>query len=110
VLIAVVLATVVGAVPSANAAAAKSCGRIVNPYPGTRYEGVDLKRIRAVGVSCPGARRVARRAHRKALGITPPPSGIRRFTWHGWQVTGDLRGSTDRYLAMRGARRVRWLF
>ena len=96
--------------PSAEAAAAKACGRIVNPYEGTRYEGVDLRRIRAVGVSCPGARRVARRAHRKALGITPPPSGIRRFTWNGWSVTGDLRGSTDRYVAARGAKRVRWLF
>jgi hypothetical protein len=110
VLVAAVLATVGLAVPSANAADAQSCGRIVNPYPGTRFDGVDLRRIRAVGVSCHGARRVARRAHRKALGITPPPSGVRRFTWRGWQVTGDLRGSTDRYLATRGARRVRWLF
>jgi hypothetical protein len=109
-LIAAALATVGTPAPNANAAAAKSCGRVVNPYPGTRYEGVDLRRIRAVGVSCPGARRVARRAHRKALGITPPPSGVRRFTWHGWQVTGDLRGSSDRYLATRGSRRVRWLF
>ena len=96
--------------PSAGAAAAKECGRIVNPYEGTRYEGVDIRRIRAVGVSCRGARRVARRAHRKALGITPPPSGIRRFSWNGWSVTGDLRGSTDRYVAARGAKRVRWLF
>lgn len=99
-----------GAPTRAQTAAAKACGRIVNPYEGTRYEGVDLRRIRAVGVSCRGARRVARRAHRKALGITPPPSGIRRFTWNGWSVTGDLRGSTDRYLATRGAKRVRWLF
>jgi hypothetical protein len=53
---------------------------------------------------------VARRAHYKALGIIAPPSGVRRFTWHGWQVTGDLRGDTDRYLATRDARRVRWLF
>jgi hypothetical protein len=90
--------------------AAKACGRVENPYPGTRYEGVDLRRIRAVGVSCHGARRVARRAHRKALGITPPPSGIRHFTWNGWSVTGDIRGETDRYVAKRGAKRVRWLF
>jgi hypothetical protein len=53
---------------------------------------------------------VARRAHRKALGITPPPSGIRHFTWNGWSVTGDIRGETDRYVAKRGAKRVRWLF
>jgi hypothetical protein len=74
------------------------------------YEDVDIKRIRAVRVSCPGARRVARRAHRKALGITPPPSGVRRFEWNGWQVTGDLRGANDRYVAKRAAKRVRWLF
>jgi hypothetical protein len=35
---------------------------------------------------------------------------MRRFTWHGWHVTGNLRGDSDRYLATRGARRVRWLF
>jgi hypothetical protein len=91
-------------------AAAKACGRVDNPYPGTRYEGEDLRRIRAVGVSCHGARRVARRAHRKALGITPPPSGVRHFMWNGWSVTGDLRGDADRYVAKRGAKRVRWLF
>jgi len=95
---------------AADAAEPKACGRVENPYPGTRYEGEDLKRIRAVGVSCPGARRVARRAHRKALGITPPPSGVRQFTWKGWSVTGDLRGDHDRYVARRGAKRVRWLF
>ena len=110
VLLAAVLATAAIAVPSAHAADAKSCGRIVNPYEGTRYEGSDLRRIRAVGVSCRGARRVARRAHRKALGLPLPPSGVRHFTWNGWQVTGDIRGSTDRYLATRGERRVRWLF
>jgi hypothetical protein len=96
--------------PSAEAAQTRSCGRIANPYPDTRYEGVDLRAIRATGVSCRGARRVARRAHRKALGITPPPTGVRRFTWRGWRVTGDLRGSSDRYVAERGDRRVRWRF
>ena len=83
---------------------------MVNPYPGTRYEGADLHHIRATGVTCGGARRVARRAHYKALGLTPPPSGIRRFTWRGWHVTGNLRGSTDRYLATRGGKSVRWRF
>jgi hypothetical protein len=96
--------------PQAADAATRSCKPAVNPYPGTRYDGVDLTRIRATGVSCPGARRVARRAHRKALSMTPPPSGIRRFAWRGWQVTGNLRGSSDRYLAVRGAKRVRWRF
>jgi hypothetical protein len=96
--------------PNVEAAPARACAPVVNPYPGTRYEGVDLRRIRATGVSCRGARRVARRAHRKALGITPPPSGVRRFTWRGWQVTGDLRGSSDRYVAKRDGKRVRWRF
>ena len=111
-----VLSTVVGAcvlacgAPVAEAATVRACKPIKNPYAGTRYEDVDITRIRATGASCRGARRVARGAHRKALGITPPPSGIRRFTWRGWRVTGNLRGDHDRYLATRGSRRVRWRF
>jgi hypothetical protein len=96
--------------PVAEGAQSRSCGRIDNPYPGTRYEGADLRRIRAVGVSCRGACRVARRAHFKALGLPLPPDGVRRFTWRGWRVSGDLRGSSDRYVAKRGGKRVRWLF
>ena len=98
------------AVASMDAEAARSCRAVVNPYPGTRYDGIDLTRIRATRVSCRGARRVARGAHRKALGITPPTSGIRRFGWRGWTVTGNLRGSRDRYVAARGSKRVRWVF
>ncbi len=82
----------------------------MNPYPNSRYEGVDLRRIRATRVTCRGARRVARGAHRNALRITPPPSGVRQFNWNVWSVTGDLRGSSDRYVAKRGRKRVRWLF
>ena len=100
----------VGAGAAQATAAARDCGRVVNPYPGTRYEGVDLRRIRGTRVSCPGARRVARRAHRKALGITPPPSGIRRFTWKGWLVTGNLRGDSDRYRASKDGKLVTWRF
>jgi hypothetical protein len=97
--------------PASDAdAATRSCAPVVNPYAGTRYEGVDLRGIRATGVSCSTARRVARRAHYKALGLPLPPDGIRRLTWNGWRVTGDLRGSSDRYVATRGSRRVRWLF
>jgi len=96
--------------PSADAGSTRSCRPIVNPYPNTRYEGVDLRRIRATGLSCRSARRVARRAHRRALGLTPPPSGIRRFTWRGWSITGDLRGSPDRYVATRASDVVRWVF
>jgi hypothetical protein len=96
--------------PSAAPAQTRSCGSIDNPYPETRYEGADLRRIRATAVSCSTARRVARLAHRKAIGLTPPASGVRRFSWAGWRVTGNLRGATDRYVARRGARRVTWLF
>jgi hypothetical protein len=95
----------------AGAAPYRSCGSIENPYAGTRYEGVDITRIRGLEVTCKKARRVARKAHRKALGITPPPSGIRRFTWRSWSVTGDLRGDHDRYVAKAaGGKRVRWRF
>lgn len=83
-----------------------SCQPVVNPY-----EGVDLSHVLARNVSCQTARRVARGAHLKAIGLTPPPSGIRHFTWHGWRVTGNIRGSVDRYLATQpGGRRVRWRF
>jgi hypothetical protein len=94
----------------AQAATTKSCAPVKNPYAGTRYEGEDLRRIRATAVSCHGARRVARGAHRKALGLPPAPSGIRRFTWRRWRVAGDTRGATDRYVARRGGRRVSWVF
>jgi hypothetical protein len=93
----------------ADAAAARSCRPVVNPYPDTRYEGTDLRRIRATGVSCRVARRVVRRAHHKALGLTP--SGpVRRFRWRGWRVRGDLRRDNDRYVARRSGDRVRWIF
>lgn len=91
-------------------AATRRCRRVVNPYPRSRYEGVDLRHILATRVSCRTARRVARGAHRKALASTPPRGGVRRFTWHGWKVRGDLRGRSDTYLARSGAKRVRWRF
>jgi hypothetical protein len=98
------------AAPVAKHASARACAPVVNPYPGTRYEGDDLRRIRATRVTCRGARRVARRAHRKALSLPPPLTGVRRFTWHGWRVTGDLRPSSDRYVAKKGRKRVSWRF
>ncbi len=112
-LIGVTLCTALAALgaPGTQAAASRSCKPVVNPYAGSRYEGVDLRRVRAVNVRCAVARRVARGAHRKALGMTPPPSGIRSFRWRGWKVTGNLRGDVDHYLARRrGGKRVRWLF
>jgi len=109
-LLALVVVCAVAGAGAPSAEAARYCGRVVNPYPNTRYEGSDLTRVLASHVTCRGARRVARGAHRKALGLTPPPSGVRRFTWRGWRVRGDLRGPHDRYLAVRGHRRVRWQF
>lgn len=94
----------------AHAATSKACAPVVNPYPGTRYEGTDIRKIRAVGISCSKARSVAKGAHRKAIGLPVPPDGVRRFSWNGWRVTGDVRGEVDRYVAARGSARVRWIF
>ena len=98
------------ATPTAEAATLKSCRPVVNPYAGTRYEGSNLHHIRALGVSCRTARKVARRAHRKALGMTPPADGVREYYWRRWYVVGDIRGQTDYYRASRGQDRVRWRF
>jgi hypothetical protein len=109
--VAMAMLLLVGLAPAgAPAGSARACKPVINPYDGTRYEGTNLSRIRAIGVSCRVARRVARRAHRKGLGMTPPPSGIRRYRWHGWRVTGDLRPASDRYVARKGDKRVRWRF
>ena len=88
----------------------RSCSPVVIPYPGTRYDGINLSHIRAEGIGCDKARKVAKGAHKKALGITPPPDGIRRFQWNGWKVVGDLRPSSDKYVATRGGKRVSWRF
>ncbi len=89
---------------------ARSCRAILDPYAGTRYEGADLKRIEATGVSCTTARRVVRGAHRKALGIAPSATGYKRFAWRGWTVRGNVRGTVDKYVAGRGENTVKWIF
>jgi hypothetical protein len=104
------LALTLALAPAAPAAESRACDPIVNPYAGTRYEGSDIRKIRAVAVSCSTARSVARGAHKKALGMSVPASGVRRFEWKGWKVTGDIRGDVDRYVASRGGKRVRWVF
>jgi hypothetical protein len=104
------LVATIGVASAETAAASTLCDPVVNPYKGTRYEGVDLRRIRASGVSCAKARRVARGAHGKALGLSVPEDGIRTFTWKGWRVRGDVRGRTDRYVAKAGDARVSWVF
>jgi hypothetical protein len=109
---ALVAGVVFVAAPAAPAAAAKekACEPVRNPYPGTEYDGVDLTNIRALRASCKTARRVARGAHHKALAEPLPPDGIRRLTWNGWRVKGDLRPDRDKYVARKGTRRVRWRF
>jgi hypothetical protein len=79
----VVIAALAAAMTGTPAAAAKerSCEPVRNPYQDSRYEGVDLTKIRTVRASCKAARRVARRAHHKALGLPLPADGIHRFTW-----------------------------
>ena len=109
-LVAAVLGAGLLTAPTAGAASYKSCKPVVNPYAGSRYEGVDLSSIRVLNGSCAGARAVAKGAHRKALGLTPGPDPVRRFAGGGWSVRGDLRGNSDRYLAVKGSKRVRWRF
>jgi len=99
----------VGPASATADAALRACTPVLDPYPGTRYDDVDLTRIRTSAGSCETARRVARKAHRKALTITPT-GRFRRYTWHGWSVTGDLRPDHDRYVARRDGRQVRWRF
>jgi hypothetical protein len=103
------VALAVALAPAASATT-RSCAAVRDPYPDTRFAGVDLTHITAIGVSCATARTVARRAHAKALGLTPSGSGIRTFTWNGWHVRGDLRPASDRYVATKGAAVVRWRF
>ena len=98
-----------GSSPAPADAALRVCRPVLDPYPGTRYAGVDLTRIRTSAGSCESARRVARKAHRKALTITPTRR-FRRFRWNGWSVTGDLRPDRDRYVARKAGREVRWRF
>jgi hypothetical protein len=107
-LLIVLIAAVALVAPST--AQARACKPVENPYPGTRYEGVDLTRIRAEHAGCTTARRVARKGHRKALAGVPDANGIVRVRWHGWQVRGDLKPEHDRYVARKGERRVRWRF
>jgi hypothetical protein len=90
-------------------AALRTCTPVVHPYPGTRYDDVDLTSIRTSLQSCETARRVARKGHRKAL-RTKREGNFRRCTWHGWAIVGDLRPDHDRYVARKDGSQVRWRF
>jgi hypothetical protein len=109
-LIPAVLALAILAGPATADAAFKRCRPVENIFPGTSDEG-DLYRIRAQSVSCKTARRVAYRSTYKAVGMTPGPSGFKRFHYRRWSVVDDLRADVDRYSARAGgSKRVRWLY
>jgi len=104
------LGVVIGLLILPSAANARSCDPIVNPYEGTRYEGVDLTDIEAKNVSCSNAQRFVEKAHRKALGVAPSADGYRFFRYDGFSVQGNLRPSSDRYRATRNDKLIRWRF
>jgi hypothetical protein len=112
--VALVAAAALAAIAAAPAdAASTTCASIrnVSQLDGTRFAGSDIFRIRAQGVSCTTARRIARGATIRALAITPPLSGIKRFRYGTWSVSDDLRGTDDRYTATGSAtERITWRF
>jgi hypothetical protein len=91
-------------------AVARSCRPVRNVFDNTRYAGSDLFSIRADGVSCRRARRLAHRATFKALGVPVASGPILRFRVDGWRVTDDLRGDADRLRARSSGRLVTWRF
>jgi len=95
------------AAPAPAAAATKACKPVYNVFDGTRYEGSDLYRIRAKGVSCRSARKLAWKATHKAQSFTPIHP-ILHFRVGSWHVSDDLRRAVDRLFARAGARTVSW--
>jgi hypothetical protein len=106
---AVIASLVVGlsAVGASNAAAA-SCGSLKDPFAGTRFSGETVSSVHASGVSCTTARSLAKKAMYRSLVMGKPGSGRVRLTIDGYRVRGDLRGSTDRFTAENGRRKVTW--
>jgi hypothetical protein len=99
-------------VPSTAAEAAfKSCPPVhdVSALDGSRYEGSDIYRIRALNTSCTRARRVAVRGTLRGMFLG---AAVESYTWRRWRVLRDLRGPVDSYRAAVPAteKRVRWLF
>jgi hypothetical protein len=108
--VAAALALALGSAAPAEAAF-KPCRPVVDIFDGTRYTGSDLSRIRAQGVSCTTARRVALRGTYRGVAGVPDPDGRVRVTYRSWTVIGDLRGDEDHYRALApGRKRVRWIF
>ncbi len=96
-------------VPGVAQAELRSCKAVKDPYPNTRYAQVDLTRIKTTLQSCSKARRVARKAHWKALKLQPV-GGRKVFIWNGWSVDGNVKPDHDRYVARKDGRQVRWRF
>jgi hypothetical protein len=111
VIVAALSAVLAAAAAAPAGASAASCRPVRDLFDGTRYEGSDLFRIRAQGVSCATARRVARAATYKAVGGPPGPTGFKRLRYRRWHLVDDLRGDTDRFSARAsGAKRITWSF
>jgi hypothetical protein len=97
--------------PAAGQAAYKPCEPVLNIFEGSRYEGSKLYNIRAQGVTCATARRVARRGTYKAVADVPDAHGRVKVSYRRWTIFDDLRASVDRFVAKAPNRkRVRWLF
>jgi hypothetical protein len=97
--------------PVAATADYKRCRPVVNIFDGTRYAGSDLYSIRAEGVSCKTARRVALKGTYRGVAGVPGPNGRVVVSYRRWLVTGDLRGDEDHYKAQASSsKRVRWIF
>jgi hypothetical protein len=96
---------------TAAQAAAKGCSRVrdVPALDGSRSEGSDIYRIRALNTSCRTARRVAVRGTLRGMFLG---AAVESFTWRRWRVHRDLSGSVDAYRAgvPDTQKRVRWLF
>jgi len=108
---AAVVAAFIASATAPAPAHAKSCPPVLNMFEGSRFEGSDSYRIRATGVSCSTARRVARQGTRRAVAATPNVNGFVRVRYRRWRVLDDLRGSTDRFKARAGgSKRITWLF
>ena len=103
--------TLASVVPATAEAAYKPCAPVRNVFEGSRYQGSDLYRIRAQGVSCRTARRVARRGTYKAVAGVPDSTGHVVVRYRSWRIVDDLTRPVDRFVAKAaGRKRVRWLF
>jgi hypothetical protein len=113
---AAVIAAGLALVPAPAGAAKWTRCKPVEDLPeldGSRYEGADVMRIRALRVRCGAARRIAHRATLRGMELG---SRISIYSYRRvWLIERDLRGDIDRYDATKIAdvkqtTRVRWRF